>query len=119
MTNVTKIRSLVAPKTPLGDFDPGAYLSSLEFYETDVPLNDMDRDGLAQFIHYLAFIALSAKSTKWKQSTIAKGTAAYHAVSSHFSLLEDWDELNAASHGIEYSRLARFLMGHFPPQRRT
>ena len=119
MTNATKIRSLVSPKTPLGDFDPGAYLSSLDFYETDVPLNDADRDGLAQFIHYLAFIALSARSTKWKESMISKGTAAHHALASHFSVLQGWEELNAAPHGIEYSRLARFLMGPFPPQRRT
>src|SRR5262245_59838170 len=37
MGNAVKIRTLTAPPTPLSEFDPGAYLSELEFYETDSP----------------------------------------------------------------------------------
>ena len=60
--NAVRIRTLVAPTPPLDEFDPGAYLSSLEFYETTDPITDADRDGLAQFVHFLAFIALKARS---------------------------------------------------------
>ena len=119
MNGATKIRRLVAPTTPLKDFDPAAYLSSLEFYETDVPLTDTDRDDLAQFIHYLAFIALNAKSTGWKHARVMKGTSAYLALNSHFSNLDGWGELLTDPDGIPYSTLARFLLGYFPPRRRS
>ena len=59
MTKSVKIRTLIAPEGDLTEFDPGRYLSELEFYETDDPVTEEDRDGLAQFVHYLAFLALA------------------------------------------------------------
>ena len=48
MSRAVKIRKLTPPPMPLEDFDPGAYLGSLEFYETEAAIGEEDRDGLAQ-----------------------------------------------------------------------
>jgi hypothetical protein len=109
-----KIRNLLAPKTPLDDFDPGAYLSSLEFYETDSAISESDRDELAQFAHLLAFMAIKSKSTKWPSSVIGQGSSAARALESHFGDLPDWPGVPAD--GLSYRTLASFLMKHYPPR---
>lgn len=114
MGNAVKIH-LLAPPTPLNDFDPGQYLSELEFYETDDLITDKDRDGLAQFAHLLAFMALQAKSSKWDGSTVRHGSLAYQALESHFGHLEGWNELSAGDRDLLYRQLAWFLMRHYPP----
>ena len=53
-----KIRTLTAPRSDLSSFDPGEYLSGLDFYETADPISEEDRDGFAQFVHILTFMAL-------------------------------------------------------------
>lgn len=115
MANSVKIRVLTAPPTPLKAFDPGEYLSGLEFYETDDPITETDRNDLAQFAHFLAFLALKSKSRKWAASLVRQGTTAYRALHSHFGHLEGWNEI--AEGNIEYRQLAGFLMTHYPPQR--
>jgi hypothetical protein len=97
---------LTRPPAPLAEFDPGAYLSGLEFYETDAPLTDEDRNGLAQFAHYLAFLALQAKSSRWATSVIAPGSLAHQALESHFGHLPDWPASPAG--GLPYRQLAAF-----------
>ena len=116
MRNSVKIRTLTAPQMPLSEFDPGKYLGSLEFYETDNPLTEEDRDGLAQFAHLLAFLALDGKSTRWADSTIRPDTMAYQAFESHFGHLPGWRELASGENGLPYRQLASFLMRHYPPR---
>jgi hypothetical protein len=118
MRNAVKIRTLTTPQMPFTEFDPGEYLCSLEFYETDCPLTEEDRDGLAQFAHLLAFMALRSKSTRWNASTIKPDTMAYQAFESHFGHLPGWRELANTDHGVHYRKLANFLMGHYPPRLR-
>ena len=117
MTNSVKIRKLVAPEGDLTEFDPGRYLSELEFYETDEAITDEDRDGLAQFVHYLAFLALSKKSTGWPDSMIETKSTAFAAIQSHFGKMVGWEKI-ATEDGIPYRFLASFLMTAYPPQRR-
>jgi hypothetical protein len=114
MGNTVKIRALTAPPTPLGDFDPGAYLSGLEFYKTDAPISEVDRDGLAQFVHFLAFLALKAKSSRWASSVIPQGSSASRAIESHFGHLPGWPGVLPG--GLPYRQLASFLMHHYPPR---
>jgi hypothetical protein len=109
------IRELIAPQTPLSEFDPGAYLSGLEFAETEAPITEEDRDGLAQFAHFLAFMALQAKSSRWAGSTVARDTLAYQALESHFGHLKGWAEMAQNEHGLHYRELTTFLMEHYPP----
>lgn len=116
MGNSVKIRSLAAPPTPLDAFDPGEYLDGLDFYETDTPISEPDRDGLAQFVHYLAFLALRAKSSKWSASTVGRGTSAFRCLESHFAHLDGWRELAQVENGLSYRQLAGFLMPHYPPR---
>ena len=111
-----KIRTLVAPQTPLSEFDPGEYLSGLEFYETEGEITDEDRDGMAQYAHFLAFLALQGRSSKWDNSTVCRGTLAYRALESHFCSLAGWQELAENERGIKYHQLASFLMGYYPPR---
>jgi hypothetical protein len=113
MGNAVKIRSLVAPPTPLTEFDPGAYFSELEFYEADTLISDEDRDGLAQFAHFLAFLALQARSSRWASSVVPRGSQAHRALESHFGHLSDWP--GAPTGGLPYRQLAAFLMRHYPP----
>ena len=61
----------------------GAYLSELEFYETDSPVREEDRNGLAQFAHFLAFVALRAQSSRWKSSVVPPRSHAQRALESH------------------------------------
>jgi hypothetical protein len=113
MGNAVKIRTLTAPPTPLSEFDPGAYLSELEFYETDAPISDEERDGLAQFAHFLAFLALRAQSSRWTSSVVRHGSLAHRALESHFGHLAGWPRV--PKRGLSYRQLASFLMQHYPP----
>jgi hypothetical protein len=114
MKSAVKIRTLTAPPTPLTTFDPGEYLSGLDFYETESPISEEDRDGLAQFTHFLAFLALQAKSSKWAVSTVPRQSLAYEAFVTHFGHLNGWEELTG-DQGLSYRRLASFLMRYYPP----
>jgi hypothetical protein len=113
MGNAVKIRTLTAPPTPLSEFDPGAYLSGLEFYESEAPISDEDRDGLAQFTHFLAFLALQAQSSRWESSVVPRGSQAHRALESHFAHLAGWPRVPKS--GLSYRRLVSFLMQHYPP----
>ena len=110
-----KIRTLTAPQTDLSSFDPGVYLGGLDFYETADPISDEDRDGLAQFAHFLAFLALQAESSEWQHSVVSRNTLAFRALESHFEDLEGWNELVEGAEGIPYRALVTFLMQHYPP----
>jgi hypothetical protein len=114
MSKSVKIQTLTAPPLPLDDFDPGKYLSELTFVESDTAITDQDRDGLAQFAHYLAFLALKAKSTRWHDSVVDPDSLAYQALESHFGHLADWPAASEA--GLSYRQLATFLMRHYPPR---
>jgi hypothetical protein len=114
MASAVKIRALMSPPTPLNDFDPGAYLSELEFDETDSPITEENRDGLAQFAHFLAFLALRARSSRWTSSVIPSGSSAHRALESHFGHLAGWPAVPAS--GLPYRQLASFLMPHYPPR---
>jgi hypothetical protein len=114
MANAVKIRKLTAPPMPLGEFDPGAYLSGLEFYETDTPLSDEDRDGLAQFAHLLAFLALQAKSSRWASSVVPQGSSAHRALESHFGHLPDWP--GVPKQGLPFRQMVGLLRQHYPPR---
>jgi hypothetical protein len=117
MEHSVKIRTLMAPPLPLSEFDPGEYLCGLEFYETESEITEEDRDGMAQFAHLLAFMALKGQSSKWADSTVRRGTLAYQALESHFGSLSGWEHLEADERGINYHQLASFLMGYYPPRR--
>ena len=114
MGKAVKIRTLTAPPTPLNEFDPGAYLSELEFYEADSPISDEDRDGLAQFAHFLAFLALQAQSSQWAASVVPRGSQAHRALESHFGHLAGWPSVPKG--GLSYRQLVGFLMQHYPPR---
>jgi hypothetical protein len=113
MGKAVKIRTLTAPPLPLSEFDPGAYLGALEFDETDDPITDDDRDGLAQFAHFLAFLALQAHSSKWDASVVPHGSLAHRALESHFGDLAGWPRV--PKRGLSYRALVGFLMQHYPP----
>jgi hypothetical protein len=113
MRKAVKIRTLTAPPMPLSEFDPGAYLGELEFYETSESITEEDRDGLAQFTHFLAFLALEAQSSKWNSSMIPQGSLALQSLESHFGDLEGWPSVT--KRGLSYRKLASFLMQHYPP----
>jgi hypothetical protein len=108
------IRELFAPPLPLSEFDPGAYLSGLEFTETEAPITEEGRDGLAQMVQFLAFLALQAKSSKWAGSTVARGTLACQTLESHFGHLRGWSEMARNEQGLDYRQLAHFLTYHYP-----
>jgi hypothetical protein len=114
MSKAVKIRTLPFPPEPFDEFDPGAYLGSLEFYETDAPITEQDRDGLAQFAHLLAFVALQARSVRWAGSVIPQGSLADRALQTHFGHLPDWPALPPG--GLPYRQLAGLLMKHYPPR---
>jgi hypothetical protein len=102
---------------PLSEFDPGKYLSGLEFYETESEITEEERDSMAQFAHFLAFLALKGNSSKWNGSTVRRDSSAYRALESHFCTLSGWQALTKSKRGINYRKLASFLMGHYPPRR--
>jgi hypothetical protein len=110
-----RIRVLTAPEGDLSTFDPGEYLCSLEFYETDQALTEEDRDGLAQFVHFLAFLALEARSSAWQASAVGRDTSAYRALESHFGHLEGWAEVSRDAPALSYRSLVTLLMRHYPP----
>jgi hypothetical protein len=89
-------------------------LSGLEFAETDKPITEEDRDGLAQFTHFLAYMALNANSSKWADSIVARDTLAYRALECHFGHLAGWEEIARNQRGLHYRQLAHFLMRHYP-----
>ena len=76
MSHAVKIRELHAPPSELTSFDPAVFLASLEFYETSSPVTDQERDDLAQFTHFLAFMALRAGSSAWPNSVISFNSTA-------------------------------------------
>lgn len=115
MTKSVKIKKVYAPSGELFEFDPGAYLNELEFYETETPINEDDRDGLAQLVHYLAFLALNYKSSAWPNSIVARPSSAFDAIDSHFSHLDEWSSI-VKENGIEYRSLASILMAPYPPK---
>ena len=115
--NAVKIRTLHAPQGDLSSFDPGAYLSGLEFYETENQVTEDERDGLAQFVHFLAYVSLSARSTGWDQSVIEPDSSAFSALESHFGHLEGWTDLAPNGQRLGYRVLAKFLLGPYPPSR--
>lgn len=114
MNRAVKIRTLPPPPAPFDQFDPGAYLGGLEFYETETPISEEDRDGLAQFLHLLAFIALQARSTQWAGSVIPRGSLAERAIETHFGHLPNWPALPPT--GLPYRQLAGLLMKQYPPR---
>lgn len=114
MAKGVKIRELMSPPLPLTEFDPGAYLSELEFEETDAAITEADRDGLAQFAHFLAFLALQAGSSRWASSAVPTGSSAMRALESHFSHLAGWPDVPEG--GLPYRELAGFLLPHYPPR---
>ena len=116
MSRSVKIKRVVAPEGDLSQFDPGAFLAELEFYETDEPISDSDRDDFAQFIHLLAFIALKNRSTHWDTAHIPQTSSAFAALHSHFGGLESWHDA-IDQDGISYRSLASMLMPAFPPRR--
>lgn len=116
MCKSVKIRELKAPEADLSKFDPGCYLANLEFYETDETVSNEDRDGLAQFIHFLAFLALQSQSSHWDSSIVPRGSSAFRAIESHFNDLDGWDAAALDKGDISYRDLASFLMSHFPPR---
>ncbi|QEL20921.1 hypothetical protein [Limnoglobus roseus] len=99
MAKAMKIRALMSPPTPLTKFDPGAYWSGLEFEETDAANTEAERDGLAQFVHFLAFLALQAGSTRWA-SVVPARSSAMRALESHFGHLAGWPRVTRS--GLSY-----------------
>jgi hypothetical protein len=118
MPNSVKIRTLTAPSSDFATFDPGEYLSGLEFYETGDPITEDDRQGLARLAHLLAYFALQGKSSKWSTSMIPRSSLAFKAFETHFSERSGWAEITQDPQGIYYKDLASFLMEHYPPQRK-
>ena len=109
-----KIRKLIPPEGDLSRLDPGGYICDLEFYETSDNITEEDREGLAELLHYLAYIALTNKSEKWASSTISKNTSAYLAIEHHFGSLDGWGNL-IEDNGINYKKLVSLLMPIYPP----
>jgi hypothetical protein len=111
-----KIRTLSSPHSDLSSFDPGKYLCDLEFYETSDAITNADRDGLAQFVHFLAFMALQAKSNAWEHSTVRRDATAFRALESHFGHLKGWEAITQGKNGLSYRQLVSFLMDPYPPR---
>ena len=117
MSKAVRIRTLVAPDGDLSEFDPGAYLSALDFYETSDEITETDRNGLAQILHFLEFLATNAQSRRWSGSVVAHGTSAYNALASHFGDLPGWHDVARPGENLAYSEIVRFLLSHYPPRR--
>lgn len=109
-----RIKTLTEPSGDMAHFDPGAYVESLDFYECDQSIGEDDQAGLAEFLHYLAFLALGSHSEGWEGSTISRDSSAYEAIASHFGDLDGWDDL-VTPEGIYYGELVRFLLPIYPP----
>jgi hypothetical protein len=115
MPGVVKIRELTAPSGDLGAFDPGRYLCSLDFYATAEPVDDAERDGLAQLVHFVAFLALQAHSPAFATAVVPQDSFAHAALESYFGHLEGWTDLPRDAKGLPYRALASFLMAYYPP----
>ena len=118
MRKAVKIKTLTSPSGELSSFDPGRYLSGLDFYETDDAVTASDREAMAQLVHLLAHLSLKNRSDRWPSSTVTADSAAFRALNSHFSHLDGWDKL-ATADGILYRSLASFLIKPYPPRRPT
>ena len=110
-----KIRELVAPSGDLAEFDPGAYLCSLEFYPTTEVVDETERDGLAQLVHFVGYLALQANSPAFATAVVPTESLAHSALESYFRHLEGWSDLPRDGHGLTYRALASFLMTYYPP----
>jgi len=88
----------------------------LEFYETETEITEVERDGLAQFVHILTSLALRGKSTEWRRSAIERDSSAFRSLESHFGYLKGWDELAPDGQNLNYRSLASFLMQPYPPR---
>jgi len=113
-----KIRELRAPSGDLRAFDPGRYLCGLQFYPADEPLGESDRDGLAQMIHYLAFLSLRGGTERFESSLVPHSSSAYVALETYFGHLEGWEDLPREADALPYRVLVSFLMGYYPPPER-
>lgn len=112
-----KIRELRVPDLSDAAFDPGLYFSSLDFYDDAAPLTSDDKDGMAQFIHLLGYMALSSGSEAWNTSSIPKNGPAYLALRSHFGSQPWWPKLEGESARLSYRQLVVHLMDDYPPHR--
>jgi hypothetical protein len=110
-----KIRTLLAPTGDLAEFDPGEYLCGLEFYPTEEPVDDAERNGLAQLVHFVGYLALQARSPAFATAVVATDSLAHAALQTYFGHLEGWNELPREPAGLTYRALASFLMTHYPP----
>jgi hypothetical protein len=110
-----KIKEVLPPSGELREFDPGAYIGEMEFYEIDAPITEEDRQGSAELLHIAAYIALKNSSAKWASSAIMSSTSAHSAVVSHFSHLPGFGQLLSPD-GIHYKSLVSFLMALYPPR---
>jgi hypothetical protein len=112
-----KIREL---RVPAADqpFDPARYLAGLEFYESAVPLTETDRSGLANIVHYLAFLSLRHGDDQYNAAVIPRASSAYAALESCYQHLEGWSELPLDAEGLAYRDLVPFLLHYYPPPER-
>ena len=111
-----KIRTLLAPSGDLAELDPGEYLCSLEFYPTEEPVDEAERDGLAQLVHFVGYLALQARSPAFATAVVPTDSLAHAALQSYFGHLEGWADLSTEPAGLTYRALASFLMGYYPPR---
>jgi hypothetical protein len=117
VANSVRFRVLPAPPSDLSGFDPGTYVSELDVVETENALTEADRDGLAQFLHYVAYLALSAGSSAWPGATIPVDSSIYRALATHFGHLRAWEGIPIIEGRISYRALVSFLMPEYPPRK--
>ena len=115
MPRAMKIRELRVPSGDFRDLDPGRYLCELEFYPADESVGEGDRDGLAQMVHYLAFLSLRAGPELYEASLVPHSSTAYVALETYFGHLDGWKELPRESDALPYRFLVPFLMDYYPP----
>ena len=112
-----KIRELRAPPADR-PFDPAQYLTGLDFYESDDPLTEADRIGLANIVHYLAFLSLRHGDSQYNAALIPHASSAFAALESCYQHLDGWDELPNDAGALPYSHLVPFLLHYYPPPER-
>ena len=115
MSSSVRFRALPAPPSDLSDFDPGTYVAGLDVYDTGLVLTEPDRDGLAQFVHYVAFLALQARSSAWPGSTIPVDSSICRALVTHFAHLGGWNEIPIVDGAISFRAVVTCLMSTYPP----
>jgi hypothetical protein len=114
MPKSVKIIQLFAPPDDLSQFDPGEFFSKLEFQETEADITEEDRNGIAQLAHFMAFLALESRSSKWDQSVVAKDSQAMAVLETHFGEIPGWPK--TTKRGLSFRKLASFLMPLYPPK---